>query len=58
VLAPPERCRDARLAIVAGQATYRVVIADDEYLVREGARSVLSAVPGIAWWAWPVIPRS
>src|SRR5215217_6361997 len=25
----------------------RVVIADDEYLVREGARSVLSAVPGI-----------
>jgi len=24
----------------------RVVIADDEYLVREGARSVLSAVPG------------
>jgi YesN/AraC family two-component response regulator len=26
--------------------TIRVVIADDEYLVREGARSVLSAVPG------------
>ncbi|MDQ4069254.1 MAG: DNA-binding response regulator, partial [Actinomycetota bacterium] len=25
----------------------RVVIADDEYLVREGARSVLSSVPGI-----------
>jgi DNA-binding NarL/FixJ family response regulator len=25
----------------------RVVVADDEYLVREGARSVLSAVPGI-----------
>jgi len=32
---------------VAGQSSYRVVIADDEYLVREGARSVLSAVPGI-----------
>ncbi|MGH9188589.1 MAG: response regulator [Acidimicrobiales bacterium] len=33
----------------AGRAgeTLRVVIADDEYLVREGARSVLSAVPGI-----------
>ena len=28
-------------------ATIRVVIADDEYLVREGARSVLSSVPGI-----------
>jgi hypothetical protein len=27
----------------------RVVIADDEYLVREGARSVLSAVPA---WRW------
>jgi DNA-binding NarL/FixJ family response regulator len=27
--------------------THRVVIADDEYLVREGARSVLSSVPGI-----------
>lgn len=25
----------------------RVVVADDEYLVREGARSVLSSVPGI-----------
>ncbi len=25
----------------------RVVIADDEYLVREGARSVLSSIPGI-----------
>lgn len=32
---------------MAGPTTYRVVIADDEYLVREGARSVLSAVPGI-----------
>lgn len=28
-------------------AALRVVIADDEYLVREGARSVLSSVPGI-----------
>jgi DNA-binding NarL/FixJ family response regulator len=28
-------------------APLRVVIADDEYLVREGARSVLSTVPGI-----------
>ena len=27
--------------------TVRVVITDDEYLVREGARSVLSSVPGI-----------
>src|SRR5205823_1317264 len=27
--------------------TIRVLIADDEYLVREGARSVLSAVPGL-----------
>lgn len=31
----------------AGAADLRVVIADDEYLVREGARSVLSSVPGI-----------
>ena len=30
-----------------GSDALRVVIADDEYLVREGARSVLSAVPGI-----------
>ena len=31
-----------------GESTaHRVVIADDEYLVREGARSVLSSVPGI-----------
>lgn len=30
-----------------GLATVRVVITDDEYLVREGARSVLSSVPGI-----------
>lgn len=29
------------------QGALRVVIADDEYLVREGARSVLSSVPGI-----------
>jgi DNA-binding NarL/FixJ family response regulator len=29
------------------ERTIRVVIADDEYLVREGARSVLSAVPGM-----------
>ena len=27
--------------------TLRVVVADDEYLVREGARSVLSSVPGM-----------
>ena len=43
----PDLDRGARLAAVAGPSTYRVVIADDEYLVREGARSVLSAVPGI-----------
>jgi DNA-binding NarL/FixJ family response regulator len=30
-----------------GTRTLRVVIVDDEYLVREGARSVLSSVPGI-----------
>lgn len=30
-----------------GADALRVVIADDEYLVREGARSVLSSVPGI-----------
>ena len=30
-----------------GPATVRVVITDDEYLVREGARSVLASVPGI-----------
>jgi len=30
-----------------GSDSLRVVIADDEYLVREGARSVLSSVPGI-----------
>lgn len=29
------------------QEALRVVIADDEYLVREGARSVLSSMPGI-----------
>jgi len=43
----PERRENERLRAVAGQSSYRVVIADDEYLVREGARSVLSAVPGI-----------
>ena len=43
----PERQEHERLPAVAGQSSYRVVIADDEYLVREGARSVLSAVPGI-----------
>jgi DNA-binding NarL/FixJ family response regulator len=31
----------------ASAPTLRVVIADDEYLVREGARSVLASVPGI-----------
>ena len=30
-----------------GRPELRVVIVDDEYLVREGARSVLSGVPGI-----------
>ncbi|MDP8936711.1 MAG: response regulator transcription factor [Actinomycetota bacterium] len=30
-----------------GSGSLRVVVADDEYLVREGARSVLSSVPGI-----------
>jgi DNA-binding NarL/FixJ family response regulator len=30
-----------------GASALRVVIADDEYLVREGARSVLSSIPGI-----------
>ena len=30
-----------------GGDVLRVVVADDEYLVREGARSVLSSVPGI-----------
>ncbi len=30
-----------------GPGSLRVVIADDEYLVREGARSVLSSVPGM-----------
>ena len=35
---PPDR---------ASGGTLRVVIADDEYLVREGARSVLSSVAGI-----------
>ena len=28
-------------------ASLRVVVVDDDYLVREGARSVLSSVPGV-----------
>src|SRR4030088_1774088 len=28
-------------------ATLRVLVVDDDYLVREGARSVLSSVPGV-----------
>ena len=35
------------MAETGESTTHRVVIADDEYLVREGARSVLSSVPGI-----------
>lgn len=35
------------MAVTGEPTTHRVVIADDEYLVREGARSVLSSVPGI-----------
>ena len=34
------------MAETGESTTHRVVIADDEYLVREGARSVLSSVPG------------
>src|SRR3982074_3001866 len=30
-----------------GVASLRVVVVDDDYLVREGARSVLSSVPGV-----------
>jgi DNA-binding NarL/FixJ family response regulator len=37
------------MAVVPVQvaATLRVLVADDDYLVREGARSVLSSVPGV-----------
>src|SRR5712664_1093792 len=30
-----------------GIGTLRVIVVDDDYLVREGARSVLSSVPGV-----------
>ncbi len=35
------------MAADTASETLRIVIADDEYLVREGARSVLSSIPGI-----------
>ncbi|MGH2707011.1 MAG: response regulator, partial [Actinomycetota bacterium] len=33
--------------LTVGSEVLRVVIADDEYLVREGARSVLASIPGV-----------